>query len=366
MRHAPPRVAEVVVADIGSTLTKLSAFAGLEHTAGSRTGQKPRFLGQGVALTTVAEGNVVLGLHQARQNLEATCGVETAGAMLMAAASAAGGLRMTVHGLTQDMTLRAAREASLGAGAVVTFTTAGRLSADDLEVIRQQKPNAILLAGGVDYGERDIVVANAQALAALGWAIPVIYAGNKAAGGEVRRLMRTAHVPIFLVDNVYPRIDELHLEPVRRVIQEVFARHIITAPGMEQVKTKVTGDVVPTHGAVMRATELLADVLGDVLTVDVGGATTNVLSVTEGSPAYVKLMVAPEPRSKRTVEGDLGIYRNAAYIVAAAGALALDTQGVMPIPATSAARQLALALTRWAVDIAVWRHAGALRVVYGA
>lgn len=368
MRQAPPRVtqAEVVVADIGSTLTKLSAFAGLGNTVGSPTGQAPQFLGQGVALTTVAEGNVVCGLHKAREDLEATCGVDTSGAMLMAAASAAGGLRMTVHGLTQDMTLRAAREAALGAGAVVIFATAGRLSADDLEAIRQQKPNVILLAGGVDYGERDIVVANAQALAALGMATPVIYAGNTAARGEVQCLLRTAHVPIFLVDNVYPRMDELNLEPVRRVIQDVFARHIITAPGMEQVKTMVTGDVVPTPGAVMRATELLADVLGDVLTVDVGGATTNVLSVTEGSPAYVKLMVAPEPRSKRTVEGDLGIYRNAAHIVAAAGALSLDTRGVMPIPVTSAARQLALKLTRWAVDIAVWRHAGALRVVYGA
>lgn len=273
---------------------------------------------------------------------------------------------MTVHGLTQDMTLRAAREASLSAGAVVTFTTAGRLSADDLEAIRQQQPNLMLLAGGVDYGERDIVVANAQALAALGLAVPVIYAGNKAARGEVQRLLRAAHVPVFLVDNVYPRIDELNLEPVRRVIQDVFARHIITAPGMEQVKSMATGDLVPTPGAVMRATELLADVLGDVLTVDVGGATTNVLSVTSGSPAYVKLMVAPEPRSKRTVEGDLGIYHNAAHIVAAAGAVALDTQGVMPIPETSAARQLALALTRWAVDLAVWRHAGALQAVYGA
>ena len=308
----------------------------------------------------------MLGLHKARQNLEATCGVDTVGAHLMASASAAGGLRMTVHGLTQDMTLRAAREASLGAGAVVTFTTAGRLSADDLEAIRQQQPNLMLLAGGVDYGERDIVVANAQALVTLGLAVPVIYAGNTAARGEVQRLLRAAHVPVFPVDNVYPRIDELNLEPVRRVIQDVFARHIITAPGMEQVKTMVTGDVVPTPGAVMRATELLADVLGDVLTVDVGGATTNVLSVTEGSPAYVKLMVAPEPRSKRTVEGDLGIYRNAAHVAAAASAVALDTQGVMPIPATSVARQLALALTRWAVDIAVWRHAGALRAVYGA
>lgn len=122
---------------------------------------------------------------------------------------------------------------------------------------------------------------------------------------------------------------------------------------------------MPTPGAVMQSTELLADVLGDVLTIDVGGATTDVHSVTEGSPAYVKLMVAPEPRAKRTVEGDLGVYINAAHIVAAVGAASLDTQGVMPIPENSVARRIALDLTRWAVDIAVWRHAGELRAVYG-
>jgi hypothetical protein len=211
-----------------------------------------------------------------------------------------------------------------------------------------------------------VVVANARGLAALGLAIPVIYAGNTAARGEVQRLLHAAHVPVFVVENVYPRIDELNLEPVRRVIQDVFARHIITAPGMEQVKAMVTGNLMPTPGAVMRASELLADVLGDTLTVDVGGATTNVHSVTEGSPAYVRLMVAPEPRSKRTVEGDLGVYINATHIAAAVGETQLALHGVRPLPENALARQLAVQLTRWAVDIAVWRHAGELRAVYGA
>ena len=354
-----PQRAEVLVADIGSTLTKLSAFGGLG-------GPVPCFLGQGTARTTVAEGDVGLGLAAARQEVEARHGVETSGATLMAASSAAGGLRMTVHGLTRDMTLRAAREASLGAGAIVIFTTAGRLSTDDVEEMRRLQPNLILLAGGVDDGDRQVVVANAQALAALGVAIPVIYAGNQAARGAVQRILQTAHVPVFLVENVYPRLDALNIAPVRQAIQEVFARHIVSAPGMERVKRLVTGNVVPTPGAVLQATELLADVLGDVMTVDVGGATTDVHSVTEGSPAYARLMVAPEPRSKRTVEGDLGVYINASHIVAAAGDMQLDLHSVMPIPANAVAHQTAVALTRWAVDLAVWRHAGEVRVAYGA
>jgi uncharacterized protein (TIGR01319 family) len=38
----------------------------------------------------------------------------------------------------------------------------------------------------------------------------------------------------------------------------------------------------------------------------------------------------------------------------------------MAIPTTAEAHRLAVDLTRWAVNIAVWRHAGALRVTYGA
>jgi uncharacterized protein (TIGR01319 family) len=351
--------ADAIIADIGSTITKLSAFGGLGTP-------QPCFLGGGMGITTVNEGDVALGLEAARKDLETRLGVNTSGAILMAASSAAGGLRMTVHGLTRDMTLRAAREASLGAGAIVTFTTAGAISEDDLEEIHQIKPNIILLAGGVDYGDQNVVMANARVLASLNFAIPVIYAGNKLARGRVQRIFQATRMPVFIVDNVYPRIDELNIDPVRKVIQNVFATHIITAPGMEKVKGMITGDVIPTPGAVMRSTELLAEVLGDMITIDVGGATSDVHSVTEGSPKYVKMMIAPEPRSKRTVEGDLGVYVNSAHIIEAAGEALHYIQNVKPIPDTAEERRASIELTKWAVDLSIWRHAGELRVAYGA
>jgi hypothetical protein len=352
--------AEIIAADIGSTITKVGAFSGMSD------GRNACFLGQGTALTTVAEGDVGIGLDAARMDLEKFHGVDTSEALFMATSSAAGGLRMTVHGLTQDMTLRAAREASLGAGAIVTFTTAGLMTQDDLDEIRRIRPNIILLAGGVDYGDRRVVVENAGALASLTQTVPVVYAGNRAARREVGRILNSAGMPLFMVDNVYPRIDELNIDPVRKVIQEVFARHIITAPGMEKVKERVFGPIVPTPGAVMAATELLARVMEDVMTVDVGGATTDVHSVTEGSPEYVRKMVAPEPRSKRTVEGDLGVYINAAHIVSAAGDALGPVKQVMPVPETEEARQVSMKLARWAVDLSIWRHAGEVRVAYGA
>jgi hypothetical protein len=355
MKHA-----EIIVADIGSTVTKVSAFSGLG------SGRKISFLGQGLGLTTVSEGDVARGLAAARKDLETRLDVSTRDAALMAASSAAGGLRMTVHGLTYDMTLRAAREASLGAGAIVVSTTAGKIYPDALEEVRRIKPNIILLAGGVDYGDRAIVTANARTLASLKLDIPVIYAGNIAVRSEIRRLFASAGMPVFVVENVYPRIDELNIDPVRKVIQDVFARHIITAPGMENVRTMVRDDILPTPGAVMRSTEILAETMGDVMTVDVGGATTDVHSVTEGSPELSKMMIAPEPRSKRTVEGDLGVYVNAPRIVEAMGSEFEQFKHVRPIPETALEHETSTRLARWAVDISIWRHAGQLRIAYGA
>lgn len=367
-RHgdAVPNRAEILVADIGSTITKLSAFAGLEGPPEAGSHGKPAFLGQGIALTTTGEGDIGLGLEAARRDLEMRHAVAASGVPLMAASSAAGGLRMTVHGLTREMTLRAAREASLGAGAIVTFATAGPISAHDLQTIRGAEPNLILLAGGVDYGDRDIVLANARRLATLGPAARVIYAGNRAIREEVEHTLASAGAVAFSVDNVYPRIDMLNVEPVRELIQEIFAKHIVTAPGIDRLKASVTGNLVPTPGAVMRSTEVLAEELGDVMSVDVGGATTDVYSVTEGSPRYRELSVAPEPRSKRTVEGDLGVYLNAAHIVTAAKETLADVQNVVPMPDSPRQRQITVDLARWAVDLSVWRHAGELRVSYGA
>ena len=47
---------------------------------------------------------------------------------MLATSSAAGGLKMTVHGLVYDMTAKAAGEAALGAGGILHYVTAGRLA----------------------------------------------------------------------------------------------------------------------------------------------------------------------------------------------------------------------------------------------
>ena len=179
------------MAEIGSTTTVVSAFAGLsaESQAGGAT---PCLLGQGVAPTSVEEGDVTVGVNAARAALEAELGGRLEPAAILATSSAAGGLRMTVHGLTQRMTAMAAREAALGAGAVVKFQTAGRLRDHDLRRIEQERPNLVLLAGGVEDGDFETVLFNAGKLAELSLRPFVVYGGNSAVCDEACQLLETA------------------------------------------------------------------------------------------------------------------------------------------------------------------------------
>ena len=359
--------ADVLVAEIGSTTTVVNAFAGLH-------GSSPRFLGQGMAPTSVLEGDVTRGLAEAIADLKKRLGAEVTWQRMLAVSSAAGGLRMTVHGLAYDMTARAAREAALGAGAIVKLVTAGELTPSNLAELVAIQPNIILLAGGVDYGERQTAIANARALALLPLAAPIVYAGNKACCDEVTGILRAAGKRVFAVENVYPRIDELNIEPTRRAIQQVFEEHIVHAPGMERLREMVEGSILPTPGAVMRAAELLYQKMGDLLVLDVGGATTDVHSVTAGSEELARLAHSPEPLAKRTVEGDLGVYVNAACVAtlvtpfeaAQAGvnlAEALAAWG--PLPRNKAELSALHLLTKKAVHTALDRHVGRIKHLYG-
>lgn len=362
---------KVLVAEIGSTTTVVNAFGDLDTA-------NPRLLGQGVAPTTVLDGDVGMGLRQAVADLEKDIGpVGSLGEIpFYATSSAAGGLKMTVHGLVPDMTARAAREAALGAGAVVRFQTAGELTEEDWEEIVRIRPNIMLLAGGVDQGDRRVVTENAKKLAAwfttVSWRIPMIYAGNAAAVTSVQKALAQANLSLRVVPNVYPEIDQLNIEPTRRAIQEVFEQHITEAPGMQGLRQIVNGSIRPTPGAVMQAAQLIYEEVGDVLVFDVGGATTDVHSVTTGSEENQKLALAPEPLAKRTVEGDLGVYINAKTLVELMGEeMIREHYGVAwqerlkPVPQTPEEMALSAELTAAAVKMALLRHSGRYRHYYG-
>lgn len=362
---------DVMVAEIGSTTTVVNAF----HKINTN---EPVFLGQGQAPTSVLDGDVRIGLQGAVDDLRNRLEINTLEySEMLATSSAAGGLKMTVHGLVYDMTARAAKEAALGAGAIIHYVTAGRLRRTDLKRIEEVRPNLILLAGGVDFGERDTAIYNAEMIRGMNLKTPVIYAGNIENQEEIKLIFdEESGVKLYIVDNVYPKIDDLNVEPARRVIQNAFEEHIIHAPGMEHVRDMVNGPIIPTPGAVMEATKLLYECIGDLIVLDVGGATTDLHSVTEDSDEISRILISPEPKAKRTVEGDLGVYVNMRNIIEVIGREKLEEelsgmdleqimQTYQAIPKTEEEIKFVERLTKEAVLRAVERHAGKIRYVYG-
>ena len=115
------------------------------------------------------------------------------------------------------------------------------------------------------------------------------------------------------------------------------------------------------------------------MVIDVGGATTDVHAVTEDSDAVSRVLTAPEPKAKRTVEGDLGVYVNKMKVIESIGeeklreeceqTLHIDLdetlKSYVAIPKTEDEIKLVERLTKEATLRAVERHAGQIRYVYG-
>lgn len=361
--------ADILVAEIGSTTTVVNAFEGIHNS-------NPVFIGQGQAPTSVLQGDVTIGLKGAiedlKKNLKAD---EFSYGKMMASSSAAGGLKMTVHGLVYDMTSKAAKEAALGAGAIIHTVTAGKLRKTELNRISQIKPNIILIAGGLDFGERDTAIYNSQRISELKLGIPVIYGGNIENIEEVEEIFKDYNSKLYIAPNVYPKIDMLNVEPTRKIIQQVFEEHIVHAPGMTKVREIVTGPIIPTPGAVMESAKLLKETLSDLIVLDVGGATTDVHSVTQGSEEIQRILLSPEPEAKRTVEGDLGMFVNMPHVVEMIGVeklskeLGFDIIPVMDnlkaIPIEEKEIKFVERLCAYAVITSIERHAGRIRRLYG-
>lgn len=364
---------DAIVAEIGSTTTVVSAFHNLKT-------DKPCFLGQGVYRTTVLEGDVNIGLNHALENLKQNLNLDQ---LIInetfAASSSAGGLKMSVHGLVYDMTVKAAKEAALGAGANIHLITAGLLSKYDLEKIKNLNLNIIMIAGGVDYGERLTALENSEKIATLKLNIPVIYAGNIVNHDAVAAIFKEYNQEkyLYLTKNVYPKIDLLDVDEARLIIQDVFEKHITHAPGMERVRETINQNIIPTPGAVMEASILLQKELGNLLTIDIGGATTDIHSVTDDSQEIARILINPEPFAKRTVEGDLGVYINKDNIIAMIGKdnlakqlnVTIDelNQLLIEYQAIPLNNQIPLVerLSYEALLKAIERHAGKITNIYG-
>lgn len=366
--------------DIGSTYTKVALF----------DLQGIRLTGRNQAYTTV-ERDVTIGLKKALNGLQ---GWEQARYKL-ACSSAAGGLKIIAIGLVPDLTAEAARRAALGAGGKVLKTYSYELTNRDMEDIKTLDSDIILLAGGTDGGNKDNIIHNARMLAGSNLDQPVIVAGNKSAAEEVGGILRKAGKETYLTENVMPELEELNIEPARELIRNIFLKKIIQAKGLDRVNELIDGVIMPTPAAVLKAAELLADGfaeeegLGELMVIDVGGATTDVHSIASGKPSRpgVNWRGLEEPYSKRTVEGDLGMRYSAPSLYSAIGSdsfreqleecgysdISKDKyeaminrlhQDVEYIPKNQEEQIIDNLLGRNAVRLAVARHVGLLKTIY--
>ena len=363
--------------DFGSTYTKLRAVD-LERAAMLAAGQGPS------TVTT----DITIGMEAALADLERRLGRLPAFKYRFASSSAAGGLKMVTIGLVRELTAEAARQAALGAGAKLVGTFAYRLTPNDEARIASLAPDIVLLAGGTDGGNTEVIRHNAQRLAALGLDCPIVLAGNRDVGEEIAALLASRGKPVHLTENVMPNFGDLNIDPARIAIRQVFINRIVHAKGIDRAASSFDAVLMPTPAAVMEGARLLADGtgnrkgLGDLLVVDIGGATTDVHSIACGKPMQEGVIQhgLPEPRVKRTVEGDLGMRHNAAAIVEAIGRariaqrsglpdsaidrfLAAFTADVERLPASPEETAFDEALAWAAVRIAVERHAGTAKTV---
>jgi len=232
--------------------------------------------------------------------------------------SAGGGLQMMVSGVVKSMTAESAERAALGAGAIVMDVLAsndGRLPHQKIERIRRLRPDMILLSGGIDGGTTKHVVELAELIRAarpkprlgIGYALPVIYAGNKEATKEVQATLGDI-VDLKMTDNLRPVLERENLGPARDKIHDLFMEHVMAqAPGYKKLMSWTDAPIMPTPGAVGYIMETIAKKDGiDLVGVDIGGATTDVFSVFGGV-------------FNRTVSANLGMSYSVSNVLAEAG-----------------------------------------------
>ena len=367
----------ILMIDFGSTNTKVTAVDLDEQ----------KVLGTAASYTTV-QTDVNDGLNNALKLLSEKIG-DLEYEHRYACSSAAGGLKMISCGLVPELTAEAARQASLGAGAKVMKVYSYQMTEDDAEEIQQLKPDIFLLTGGTDGGNKENIIENAKILAQIPLDFPIIIAGNRTAARTCEKILTEAGKNVKVCENVMPKFNQLNIGPAQDVIREVFLDRIIKAKGLSKASQLISGIMMPTPAAVLAAMELLSKGTenqsgwGELVAVDVGGATTDIYSMTEGLPERTNTVLKglPEPYAKRTVEGDIGMRYSANGIVEAGGLanvcklsglsedrvcelMELITTHTDTMPTTEELRNLDFALASLAIKTGVTRHAGTLEKVY--
>jgi uncharacterized protein (TIGR01319 family) len=371
-------VGVVALADFGSTYTKVRLV----------DPEEGRLLARAEAPTSIAtdlmEGYAA-ALEVAASSLPAPVEIEHE----LAASSAGGGLRVAAVGLVSDLTAAAAQQAALNAGARVEIVLAGALTEAKLDELRSAKPEITLLAGGTDGGQADLVLENARRLANGAISDHAVVACNAEVAGEAAALLEAGGAEVQVAANVMPELGRLEIESAQQAILRVFLEHVIGGKGLSADSEFERMVKMPTPEAVLAATRLLSrgtaeePGVGDLIVIDIGGATTDVHSDRREEPAEpgIEGPLLPSPLTLRTVEGDLGLRSGAPgalaadrrWIEAEAGEMAPSLEGAVSmraarpewVPEGAEDARFDELLAAGCATQALRRHCGTMRLARG-
>ncbi|HHV33793.1 MAG TPA: MutL protein [Acholeplasma sp.] len=284
--------------DLGSTFTKLTLI----------DFDKLTIVGRASSPTTV-ETDVTTGFHNALKLLRKNIGEVVNYEKAYACSSAAGGLKMAAIGLVTELTTEAAKRVCLGSGAKVELVFSGILTDSDVKKLKENDIDIILLAGGIDGGDKKTVIENSKILARLNLNVPIVYAGNNKAIDEVGNILSNNKIEFYIAENVMPKLNKLNVLSAKNLIQKIFIEKIVDSKGIGNLSKYLDAPIIPTPVSVINVASLLSNMDEPVVIVDIGGATTDIYSVGYGHPKRpdTALIGLEEPLLKRTVEGDLGM-----------------------------------------------------------
>jgi len=303
---------KMLVVDFGSTYTKIGIFdARAETFELSYVPTTVEDIRNGLA-----SGLGVLKACRKRKDWKPLAEKMSEFAVRLPCSSAKGGLKMVTVSLVKEESGFAAELAALTAGAKLVGSYEGKLTPEQARAIYENdQPEIILLAGGTDRGgDSETQIHNARLLAEFArfatyseYGVPVIYAGNQDIRSQVENIFHHHGLDFRVTPNVMPEVNEFRIEVVNEAIRELFQTVIIRGKGFDVVEEYMDAPFIPTPRAAFRGINLLAngygsqEGLGNILALDIGGATTDFYSNVDDNPLYLFPGDDPKRKVKRTI-----------------------------------------------------------------
>jgi len=237
---------------------------------------------------------------------------------LVAVSSVSESLRVLLVGLVRDVSLSSARQALESSYAQVEGVISldrrqeGVLSSDvesQIRLIRELKPDAVVLVGGVDGGAAKPVILSAEAIGLGCSTLPkgerpvVVYAGNAELRQTVAEILG-AYCDMRSVDNVRPDLSVENPGPLQAEVEELYRKKKMErVPGFGTLASWSPVPVQPAAKAFALTIQYLSQLDGiNVLGMNVGGASAIAATVVDEQFAL-------------TIRSDLGMSYNVARLL---------------------------------------------------